>query len=116
MSQLESTVFPTRPDLSCYDVKFDKVHRGLYRVTYLWSGDSSIRIGVVVAVKNATHNATWVFFPTKDFRDSFAVPYRGLGFGCSRRVAVRNFLDGKHQRFRTGASSPWIKSTVTCGR
>lgn len=95
-------------DISPYDVYFVKRKCGWYDVLPDRGLDRSEIIGSVLKVKNATSNAQWVFLPIRAFRRSAAKPYRRFCFGCSRRVAVSNYLNDLHLTFQTG--NGWRKS------
>ena len=96
-----------------YENVYFRLRRRGWSDVLLRKTDPSSIIGSCLMVKNATFNATWVFIPKKSFRRSFVVPYQRFCFGHSRRVAVRNFFNGRHLVFQTCSEKPWLKSTYT---
>lgn len=70
------------------------------------------QIGICLKVKDATWHAIWVFIPTRDFMAAQAKSYERFCFGCSRRVAVSNFVDGFHRVFQSSAPKSYQRSGV----
>lgn len=92
-------------------VYFDFKHKGFHYVRL--TGANPVPIGVCLKVKNATWHATWVFLPTKAFRNSFPNPYKRFCFGNSRRVAVDNFINGVHRVFQTGGAKSYLRYSTS---
>ena len=101
-------------DVRYVRVSFVKKRRGFYHVFSSWPAAEGVHIGSVLKVKDATANASWIFIPVKRFRLLAEKPYERFCFGTNRRLAVSNFIKGKHTTFQTGSSPPWIKSTISC--